>query len=170
MRKQGLFPLFDCAYQGFATGSLYKDNFAIRHFVMEGFELMIAQSFAKNMGLYGQRVSAFDYVTAASTPDAAEIVTRVASQLSIIQRSELSSPLIFGAKVASIIFNDESLLQEWQVDIRTMSDRILNMRRALKRELKSLQTPGNWDHLTNQIGMFSFTGLSMNQVVELRRK
>ncbi|KAJ4352407.1 Aspartate aminotransferase, cytoplasmic [Didymosphaeria variabile] len=169
MRAHGLFPFFDCAYQGFATGSLVEDNFAIRHFEQEGFELVIAQSFAKNMGLYGQRVGAFHYVTPAG-PDAQEVTQRISSQLSIIQRSELSSPPIYGAKIASIILNDEQLFAEWEDDLRTMAGRIKGMRKALRLELERLQTPGTWKHVTSQIGMFSFTGLNKEQVAELRNR
>lgn len=169
MRTGGLFPFFDCAYQGFASGSLSQDNFSIRHFVEQGFELIIAQSFAKNMGLYGQRVGALHYVAPPSVY-AQDTTKRIASQLAILQRSELSSPPIYGAKIASTILNDEQLLSEWQHDLRTMSGRILEMRKALKKEFDRLQTPGTWDYITNQIGMFSYTGLSRDQVLELRNK
>lgn len=169
MWEGSLLPFFDCAYQGFASGSLSQDNFAIRYFVEKGFNLVIAQSFAKNLGLYGERVGGFHFV-AAPGPDAETITERVRSQLGILQRSEISSPPMFGAQIASIILNDEQLFAEWEVDLRTMSDRIITMRKFLKEELIRLQTPGTWDHLTSQIGMFSFTGLTLNQVMELRHK
>lgn len=169
MQTNGLFPFFDCAYQGFATGDLTQDNFAIRYFVEQGFELLVAQSFAKNMGLYGQRVGALHFI-AAPSPQAQDTVDRVASQLSILQRSEISSPPIYGAKIASTILNDKQLFSEWERDLQTMSGRIIEMRQALKQELKNLQTPGQWDFITSQIGMFTFTGLSKQQVIELRVK
>lgn len=169
MWDQSLFPFFDCAYQGFASGSLSQDSFAIRHFVEKGFDLVIAQSFAKNLGLYGERVGAFHFV-AAPGPDAEDICERVRSQLAILQRSEISSPPMYGAQITSIILNDKQLFTEWEADLRTMSDRIISMRKILKEELIRLRTPGTWDHLTSQIGMFSFTGLTANQALELRRK
>ncbi|KIW23628.1 uncharacterized protein PV07_11814 [Cladophialophora immunda] len=169
MQTNGLFPFFDCAYQGFATGDLTRDSFVIRHFVEQGFELLVAQSFAKNMGLYGQRVGALHFV-AAPGPQAQETAKRVASQLSILQRSEISSPPIYGAKIASTILNDERLFSEWERDLQTMSGRIIEMRQALQQELKLLRTPGQWDFITNQIGMFTYTGLSRQQVLELRVK
>ncbi|RMD42909.1 hypothetical protein DV735_g2227, partial [Chaetothyriales sp. CBS 134920] len=169
VRQRKLFPFFDCAYQGFASGDLAQDNFAIRYFVDHGFELVIAQSFAKNFGLYGQRAGAFHYV-ASPSPSAAETVKRVASQLAILQRSEISNPPIYGAKIASIVLNDPQLFKEWEQDLRTMSGRILDMRKGLKAELDRLGTPGNWDHIVNQIGMFSFTGLSEAQVLAIRSK
>lgn len=76
MRKNNLIPFFDCAYQGFATGDLAKDAWAVRYFVSEGFQLFASQSFAKNMGLYGERVGALHVVL--PTKDSAE---RVVSQI-----------------------------------------------------------------------------------------
>jgi aspartate aminotransferase, cytoplasmic len=169
MKQQKLFPFFDCAYQGFASGSLSTDNFAIRHFLSEGFEMVIAQSFAKNFGLYGQRAGAFHFV-AAPNSQAQDTTKRVASQLAILQRSEISNPPIYGARIAAIVLNDDKLFAQWEEDLRTMSGRIIAMRKALKAELDRLDTPGTWDHITSQIGMFSFTGLSEKQVMELRNK
>lgn len=167
MKERGLFPFLDCAYQGFATGDLAQDNFAIRHFVEQGFELCVCQSFAKNFGLYGQRAGVFHFV-AAPGPHAQEISKRVASQLAILQRSEISNPPIYGARIASKVLNDPELFAQWEEDLRTMSGRIIDMRNAVKSELDKLKTPGSWDHITSQIGMFSFTGLSEAQVMAIR--
>ncbi|KAK0621719.1 pyridoxal phosphate-dependent transferase [Bombardia bombarda] len=161
------FPFFDTAYQGFASGDLDRDATAIRYFVEKGFELVIAQSFAKNFGLYGERAGCFHFL-ASPSPDAAGITTRVASQLAILQRSEISNPPIYGAKIASTVLNDKALFAEWQDNLRTMSGRIIDMRKALRSKLEELGTPGTWNHITDQIGMFSFTGLSEKQVLRLR--
>ena len=169
MHERSLFPFFDCAYQGFASGDLAQDNFAIRHFVEQGFEMVIAQSFAKNFGLYGQRAGAFHFV-ASPVKSAEDTVKRIASQLAVLQRSEISNPPIYGAKIASIVLNDKQLFSEWEEDLRTMSGRIIEMRKSLKSNLEKLGTPGNWDHITNQIGMFSFTGMTEPQVMEIRKK
>lgn len=170
VRERQLFPFFDCAYQGFASGSLSQDNFAIRYFVEQGIELVIAQSFAKNLGLYGQRVGCFHYV-APPGANAQSVVKRVASQLAILQRSEISTPPIYGAKIASIVLNDETLVEEWNRDLQTMSHRLSEMRSSLRQRLEEMETPGgDWSHITDQIGMFSFTGLSEAQVQELRHK
>lgn len=169
MWDKSLLPFFDCAYQGFASGSLSQDGFAIRHFVDKGFDMVIAQSFAKNLGLYGERVGAFHFV-ATPGPNADDITERARSQLSILQRSEISSPPMYGAQITSIILNDKQLFAEWEADLRTMSNRIITMRKLLKDELIRLETPGTWDHLTSQIGMFSFTGLTPSQAMELRHK
>lgn len=153
MKEKDLFPFLDCAYQGFATGSLSQDNYAVRLFVEQGFELCVCQSFAKNFGLYGQRAGAFHWVVAPGS-DSADAVRRIASQLAILQRSEISNPPAYGARIASKVLNDQELFAQWEEDLRTMSGRIIDMRKALKSELEKLGTPGTWDHITSQIGMF----------------
>jgi aspartate aminotransferase len=167
MKRKKQFPFFDCAYQGFASGDLATDNWAIRHFIEQGFELVIAQSFAKNFGLYGERAGAFHFV-AGPSPDAKERTARVGSQLAILQRSEISNPPAYGARIASLILNDPQLFAEWEDNLRTMSGRIIDMRTALRGKLEQLRTPGTWNHITDQIGMFSFTGLNEKQVAKLR--
>lgn len=168
IRSRKHFPFFDTAYQGFASGDLDRDAGSIRYFVEQGFELLVAQSFAKNFGLYGERAGCFHFVTAPTGPSAQETVKRVASQLAILQRSEISNPPIYGARVASTVLNDEKLFAEWKENLQTMSGRIITMRKALRSKLEELDTPGQWNHITEQIGMFSFTGLSETQVQKLR--
>lgn len=167
MKKKNHFPFFDTAYQGFASGDLAKDGWAIRYFVEQGFELVIAQSYAKNFGLYGQRAGCFHYVSSPGA-DAKERTVRVASQLAILQRSEISNPPIYGAKIASTALNDPTLFAEWERNLKEMSGRIIDMRKALRGKLEELKTPGTWNHITDQIGMFSFTGLNETQVAKLR--
>jgi aspartate aminotransferase len=168
IRAKKHFPFFDCAYQGFASGSLDQDAWAIRYFISEGFELVVAQSFAKNFGLYGERAGALHFVTAPA-PDATETIGRIASQLAILQRSEISNPPAYGARIASTVLNDAELFAEWQANLRTMSGRIKDMRASLRDKLEALNgREGSWRHITDQIGMFSFTGLSEAQVLRLR--
>ncbi|KAI1124667.1 pyridoxal phosphate-dependent transferase [Nemania abortiva] len=169
IREKNHFPFFDTAYQGFATGDLTKDNASVRYFVEQGFELVIAQSFAKNFGLYGERAGCFHFVTSPA-PNAAETVTRVASQLAILQRSEISNPPLYGARIVSTVLNDPQLYDEWKGNLRTMSGRIIEMRKVLRAKLEELGTPGTWNHITDQIGMFSFTGLTEAQVLKVREE
>ncbi|PYH93243.1 aspartate transaminase [Aspergillus ellipticus CBS 707.79] len=169
MRQKNHFPFFDCAYQGFASGDLSRDSWAVRYFVEQGFELCVAQSFAKNFGLYGQRTGAFHFVTAPGA-GAKEANANVASQLAILQRSEISNPPAYGARIAGKVLNDEGLFAEWEEDLRTMSGRIQEMRTGLRERLEKRGTPGTWNHITDQIGMFSFTGLTEKQVGVLREK
>ncbi|KAF2746344.1 aspartate aminotransferase, partial [Sporormia fimetaria CBS 119925] len=167
IREKKHFPFFDTAYQGFASGDLARDGWAIRYFVEQGFELCIAQSYAKNFGLYGERAGCFHFVTSPSS-DASSTISRIASQLAILQRSEISNPPAYGARIASLVLNDPKLFAEWEDNLRTMSGRIKDMRKALRSKLEELGTPGTWNHITDQIGMFSFTGLNEKQVMKLR--
>ncbi|KAL8707109.1 MAG: hypothetical protein Q9220_007807 [cf. Caloplaca sp. 1 TL-2023] len=170
IKQKKHFPFFDCAYQGFASGDLENDAWAVRHFVDQGFELCVAQSFAKNFGLYGERAGAFHFV-AGPASDAENTTLRVASQLAILQRSEISNPPAYGARIASLILNDPALFKEWEANLRTMSGRIIDMRKALRENLEELNgKEGSWRHITDQIGMFSFTGLTEKQVLRVREE
>jgi len=159
MLEKGHYAFFDCAYQGFASGDLDRDAFAVRYFVGRKVPLLVCQSFAKNAGLYGERVGAL-HVVGSTTEEA----TRVRSQLSVLQRSEISNPPSHGARLVSLILNNPDLFEEWKRDIKTMAHRIISIRQELYDLLtKDLKTPGNWDHIINQIGMFSFTGINPTQ-------
>ncbi|KIN00251.1 hypothetical protein OIDMADRAFT_164535 [Oidiodendron maius Zn] len=167
LRTKNHFPFFDCAYQGFASGDLARDAWAVRYFASQGFEMCIAQSFAKNFGLYGERAGCFHFITYPG-PNATQTISRISSQLAVLQRSEISNPPAYGARIAALVLNDPVLFAQWEDDLRTMSGRIIAMRKALREKLEELRTPGSWNHITDQIGMFSFTGLSEKQVLELR--
>jgi aspartate aminotransferase len=169
VRRNGLFPFFDCAYQGFATGDLANDSYPIRHFVSLGIEMFIAQSFSKNLGLYGQRTGCLHFLARPGS-EAPSTTKRVASQLAKLQRCEISTPAAYGAKIASSVLNDETLSREWIDDLAVMSQRIAKMRAEFRRQLERLGTPGKFEHITTQIGMFAYTGLSERQIMLLRSK
>jgi aspartate aminotransferase len=161
-----LFPFFDMAYQGFASGSTSRDAFALRHFVSEGHQVALAQSFAKNMGLYGERVGAFSLTT-----QDAEETKRVESQLKIVIRPMYSNPPLHGAGIANAILGNEGLYREWEGEVKGMAERIISMRERLYELLTNeLKTPGDWGHIKSQIGMFSFTGLKPEQCKALAEK
>jgi len=166
VKEKKLFPFFDMAYQGFASGSTTKDAFALRHFVSQGHQVALAQSFAKNMGLYGERIGAFSLTTAD-----AEEKARVDSQLKIIIRPMYSNPPLHGARIANTILSDKELYAQWETEVKGMADRIISMREKLYLTLKDeLNTPGEWKHIKSQIGMFSFTGLTAPQTKILADK
>ncbi|KAH9946668.1 pyridoxal phosphate-dependent transferase [Amylocystis lapponica] len=165
VKEKSLFPFFDMAYQGFASGSTARDAFAVRHFVSEGHQVALSQSFAKNMGLYGERVGAFSVTTAD-----AEERTRVESQLKIVVRPMYSNPPLHGARIASTILGRPDLYGEWEQEVKGMAERIISMRDKLYENLTSLGTPGEWVHIKSQIGMFSFTGLTQPQTKALAEK
>lgn len=157
-----LIPFFDMAYQGFATGDLDRDASAIRLFASLGFELFVGQSFAKNFGLYGERVGAFHVLSA--TPESEKLVK---SQLLLIARAMYSNPPSYGARIVSIVFNQPELFALWKQNMKEMSGRIMAMRQSLYDGLIKLNTPGDWKHILNQIGMFTYTGLNEAQVGRL---
>ncbi|KAF7586735.1 hypothetical protein BBP40_008395 [Aspergillus hancockii] len=164
LRKQ-VFPFFDLAYQGFASGSIDDDVWAVRYFLEQRIEMCVAQSFSKNMGLYGERVGAFHLATLSE-----DVAGQSLTKLIHIQRGETSSPPAFGAKVARIVMSDPTIYEKWQQDMREMISRLRRMRLALWEELRQLQTPGSWDHLLDECGMFSCTGLDSNQVDLLQKQ
>uniref|UniRef100_A0A5F9CJY4 Aspartate aminotransferase n=1 Tax=Oryctolagus cuniculus TaxID=9986 RepID=A0A5F9CJY4_RABIT len=159
MKRRFLFPFFDSAYQGFASGDLEKDAWAVRYFVSEGFELFCAQSFSKNFGLYNERVGNLTVV--GKEPDC---ILRVLSQMEKIVRITWSNPPAQGARIVAYTLSTPELFKEWTDNVKTMADRILTMRAELRARLEALKTPGTWNHITEQIGMFSFTGLNPKQV------
>ena len=159
IERKKLFPFFDSAYQGFASGDPDKDAWAVRYFVERGFELFCAQSFAKNFGLYCERVGNLIVVQKSARTSAA-----MASQFTLLVRAMYSNPPAFGSRIVSTILNDAALRSEWMESIRTMSSRIMKMREALYSHLIKLNTPGKWNHIVEQIGMFSYTGLNEKQV------
>ncbi|PPR06881.1 hypothetical protein CVT24_011571 [Panaeolus cyanescens] len=166
VKEKKLFPFFDMAYQGFASGSTVKDAFAVRHFVAQGHQIALAQSFAKNMGLYGERVGAFSLTTADPEEKA-----RVDSQLKIIIRPMYSNPPLHGARIANAILSSSELYSQWESEVKGMADRIISMREKVYNVLThDLKTPGEWGHIKSQIGMFSYTGLQSAQTKALAEK
>ncbi|CAK9437457.1 uncharacterized protein LODBEIA_P18350 [Lodderomyces beijingensis] len=165
------FILFDSAYQGFASGDLEKDAYPIRRAINDQLitqaPIIICQSFAKNVGMYGERVGAIHVVLPNDDPVFARAVK---SQLNLIIRCEISNPPAYGSKIVSTILQDPALYKQWRQDLKTMSSRIIKMRQALRQKLEALGTPGKWNHITDQTGMFSFTGLTAKQVERLEKK
>jgi aspartate/tyrosine/aromatic aminotransferase len=171
-KRKKLFAFFDCAYQGFATGDVEDDAWAVRHFQHVLFQdrpgtspqgMCVAQSFAKNMGLYGERVGAFHLVLPRTAPTSGP-----QSQLLRLIRAEISNAPLYGCRLVNIVLSDPKLREMWKEDLRTMSRRIKTVRALLRQELENHEGVGDWSHLTSQTGMFSFTGLSKDQVQRLR--
>ncbi|PIM99000.1 Aspartate aminotransferase/Glutamic oxaloacetic transaminase AAT1/GOT2 [Handroanthus impetiginosus] len=165
IRSKALLPFFDSAYQGFASGSLDTDALSVRMFVADGGECFVAQSYAKNMGLYGERVGALSIVCSS-----ADVASRVESQLKLVIRPMYSNPPIHGASIVATILKDRTLFQEWTIELKAMADRIISMRHQLFEALRSRGTPGDWSHIIKQIGMFTFTGLNSEQVAFMTKE
>ncbi|VEN57843.1 unnamed protein product [Callosobruchus maculatus] len=165
MKERRLFPFFDSAYQGFASGDLDKDAAAVRNFANKGFELFCAQSFAKNFGLYNERVGNLTVIL-----NNVDLVPNVKSQLTLLIRGMYSNPPSHGARIVSYVLSNKDLYDQWRENIRTMSSRIIQMRQLLRDNLERLGTPGDWRHITQQIGMFSYTGLNVLQSENMVKK
>jgi aspartate/tyrosine/aromatic aminotransferase len=165
IKNKGHIAWFDSAYQGFASGDLDKDALAVQMFIKDGHDIMASVSYAKNFGLYGERVGSFS-VCCGSTVNRDAVLT----QLDIIIRNLYSNPPLQGMRIVKTVLQDPELTQMWRDDMVTMSSRINEMRAALRSELEQIGTPGNWNHITSQIGMFSFTGLSPEQSTAMLEK
>ena len=158
MARRQHIAFFDMAYQGFASGNPEKDAYALRLFVKEQHPVLLAQSFAKNFGLYGQRIGCFSML--AGNPNEQE---RILSQLKILARPMYSNPPLYGARIVSTVLNNPDLATEWRNDVKTMADRIISMREALVSNLKDKGSAHDWSHIVKQIGMFAYTGLNPSQ-------
>mmetsp|Transcript_17202 Transcript_17202/g.26304 ORF Transcript_17202/g.26304 Transcript_17202/m.26304 type:complete len:422 (+) Transcript_17202:146-1411(+) len=165
VKAKKLLPFFDCAYQGFASGNAPQDAASLRMFVEDGHQLALVQSFSKNFGLYGHRVGALSVV--APDPEQAK---KVQSQMKMIIRPMYSNPPRHGARVVSTILSDPKLTSEFIDQCRDMADRINTMRIALRTALEEAGSSRSWEHVTKQIGMFAYSGLSPEEVTVLKEK
>ncbi len=161
--KKNHLPFFDMAYQGFASGDLVKDSYALRKFANSGVKLALAQSYAKNFGLYGQRIGCFSLVC-----DSKQEANIVEGHVKFIARAQYSNPPKYGAHLVDIVLSDPTLTAEWHRELKIMSERISSMRQALYDGIKAKGSTSNWDHIIKQIGMFAYTGLTLDQVNRLK--
>lgn len=164
-KAKGHMPFFDVAYQGFATGDLDKDAFAPRLFVKNGLEIMVAQSYSKNLGLYGERVGALNVVL--SDANAAKAVL---SQLKRLARALWSNPPTHGARIAAEVVGDAGMFEQWKGEMALMAGRIAGVRGELQAALEKRCPDKDWSFITQQIGMFSFTGMTPQQVDNMTNK
>jgi aspartate aminotransferase, mitochondrial len=165
VKQKKLFPFFDCAYQGFASGNAEQDAAPVRMFVEEGHLIAMVQSFSKNFGLYGHRVGALSCVAAN-----ADEASRVISQLKMVIRPMYSNPPRHGARIVSTILSDPDMTKDFHEQCKEMADRINTMRTELRSRLEGSGSTKKWDHITKQIGMFAYSGMTEEQVTILRDK
>ncbi|MBM6582681.1 aspartate/tyrosine/aromatic aminotransferase [Microvirga sp. BT689] len=155
--------VFDMAYQGFGT-SLDEDAAFVRRYA-ERASCLVANSFSKNFSLYGERCGGLSVVC--RDADEAE---RVLGQLKLaVRRSYSSSPMMGGLLVATVLGNDD-LRTQWTREVETMRDRMASMRKRLAEEIRAVSNEVDADFLTTQRGMFSYTGLSAQQVHLMRER
>jgi aromatic-amino-acid transaminase len=162
VRARELLPLFDFAYQGFGDG-LEEDAWAVRLFAETLPEMLITSSCSKNFGLYRERTGALIAVTSD-----AERLLDVRSQLASLARNLWSTPPAHGAAVVATILADEPLRQIWQDEVERMRRRIASLRQGLVEALTPYGLAERFAHIAQQRGMFSYTGLTAEQVRRLR--
>ncbi|NLS12688.1 aspartate/tyrosine/aromatic aminotransferase [Vibrio sp. SM6] len=159
---KGLIPLFDFAYQGFAKG-VEEDAAGLRIFAEFNPEILVASSFSKNFGLYNERVGAFTLVAKDAT-----VANTAFSQVKAIIRSIYSNPPAHGAAVVTYILNDAELRSEWEQEVAEMRNRIQEMRELFVATLKQEGVDADFSFIERQNGMFSFSGLTKEQVEQLK--
>lgn len=161
-RDRGLQCLFDSAYQGFTSGDADADAASIRMAADMGCNVLLAQSFSKNMGLYGHRVGCVSLLTAS-----AEEAAAVESQMKIIARAMWSNPPVAGVRLVDAVLGDPKLEAMWREEMRGMAGRIMSMRKALVDALAGAGSAADWTHIVKQNGMFTYSGMTKPQVEQL---
>ena len=159
-----LIPFLDLAYQGFGDG-FEEDVFAIRELAAANVSFLLANSFAKNFSIYAERCGGLSVVC----PDAKQ-AEFVLGQLKFTVRRNYSSPPLHGASVISTVLNDPALKAEWQGEVAQMRERIKAMRQKLFDTLSAAAPGRDFSYLITQRGMFSYSGLSPEQVDRLREE
>lgn len=162
VKEANLVPFIDIAYQGLGDG-LEKDAAVVRMFASLGLTMLISSSFSKSFSLYGERVGALTLITASQDEK-----SRVLSQIKRVIRTNYSNPPTHGGMIVASVLNTPELYASWTEELAGMRDRIHTMRKQLVEKLKSHGAKQNFDFITAQRGMFSYTGLSTAQVERLR--
>ena len=162
VKARGLVPFIDMAYQGFADG-IAEDALALDLFVASGLQFFVSTSYSKSFSLYGERVGALSVVTASKDESA-----RVLSQIKRLIRSNYSNPPTHGGAVVAAVLASAELRQMWEAELVGMRDRIKSMRSGLVEKLKAKGVAQDFSFVVKQRGMFSYTGLSAEQVARLQ--
>ncbi|WP_343630499.1 amino acid aminotransferase [Roseateles sp.] len=162
VKAKNLVPFLDMAYQGFGEG-IAEDGAVIQQFLSAGLDFFVSTSFSKSFSLYGERVGALSVVCAS-----AEEATKVLSQLKIVIRTNYSNPPTHGAQVVATVLSTPALRAQWEEELAGMRVRIKQMREALVAELKAAGITDDLSYVTRQKGMFSYSGLSAEQMQRLR--
>ena len=164
VKERQLTPILDMAYQGFAHG-IAEDGAVVGKFVASGLDFFVATSFSKSFSLYGERVGALSVVCSSK-----EEAAKVLSQLKIMIRTNYSNPPTHGGAVVALVLDDPALRQQWEEELSHMRNRIKQMRAKLVDGLKAAGVKQDMSFITTQIGMFSYSGLSKDQMVRLRNE
>ena len=161
-KAKDLIPFLDMAYQGFAEG-IEQDGAAVRLFSESGLSFFVSSSFSKSFSLYGERVGALSIVT-----ENKDEATRVMSQLKRVIRTNYSNPATHGGAVVATVLNSPELRAMWEQELGEMRDRIKLMRNTLVTKLAEAGAKRDFGFVNAQRGMFSYSGLSADQVERLK--
>ena len=161
-KARALVPFIDMAYQGFADG-IDEDALSLRLFAASGLQFFVASSYSKSFSLYGERVGALSAVTASKDESA-----RVLSQIKRVIRSNYSSPPTHGGVIVTAVLASDELRRMWEAELSGMRERIKKMRVGLVEKLKAKGVAQDFSFIARQRGMFSYTGLSAEQVARLQ--
>ena len=164
VKAKGLTAFLDMAYQGFGHG-IAEDGAVIGKFVAAGLNIFVSTSFSKSFSLYGERVGALSVVASDK-----EEASRVLSQLKIAIRTNYSNPPIHGGAVVAAVLGSPELRAQWEQELAEMRVRIKAMRQKLVDGLKAAGVKQDMSFITSQIGMFSYSGLTKDQMVRLRNE
>ncbi|WP_411879496.1 amino acid aminotransferase [Polaromonas sp. YR568] len=164
VKARKLTPFLDMAYQGFGHG-IAEDGAVIGKFVAAGLNFFVSTSFSKSFSLYGERVGALSVLC-----ESKEEADRVLSQLKLVIRTNYSNPQIHGGMVVAMVLNTPALRAQWEQELGEMRVRIKAMRQKLVDGLKAAGVKQDMSFITAQIGMFSYSGLSKDQMVRLRNE
>ena len=162
VKRRNLVPFLDMAYQGFGQG-IAEDGAVIQKWVAAGLDFFVSTSFSKSFSLYGERVGALS-VLCVDPEEAA----RVLSQLKIMIRTNYSNPPTHGAQVVATVLNTPALRAQWEQELAGMRTRIKKMRHALVAKLKAAGVKQDFGFIVDQVGMFSYSGLTKEQMQRLR--
>ena len=162
VKARGLTPFLDMAYQGFGHG-IVEDGAVIAKFVAAGLTFLVSTSFSKSFSLYGERVGALSVLCASK-----EEADRVLSQLKLVIRTNYSNPQIHGGTIVASVLNTPALRAQWESELSEMRLRIKAMRQKLVDGLKAAGVEQDMRFITDQIGMFSYSGLTKEQMQRLR--
>ena len=161
---RSLVPFLDIAYQGFAEG-LDTDAAAVRRFVQACPVVFVSSSFSKSLSLYGERVGALSVVTAT-----ADEAARTLSQLKRVIRTNYSNPPTHGGQAAAMVLTTPELRVLWEKELGEMRDRIKAVRRSLVEKIRAIRSDFDFSYVVQQRGLFSYSGLSKEQVRRLREE
>ena len=164
LKAKGLTAFLDMAYQGFGHG-IAEDGAVIDLFVQAGLSFFVATSFSKSFSLYGERVGALSVHC-----ETADEAAKVLSQLKIAIRTNYSNPPIHGGSVVAAVLNNPEWRRLWEGELAEMRVRIKEMRQKLVEGLKAAGVQRDMGFITQQIGMFSYSGLSKDQMIRLRNE